>query len=198
MARSNLFSDLEIAAFRAGITPRTKESIAWFKQKAGQLGKITGGTIFRDEQVKMQASLRNPLGNMYMFYYNEKHREKLPYFDAFPLVVITSLAEGGFYGLNLHYLPPRVRAIFLDKLNDTASNQKFNSTTRFKITYKLLMATRNYKYFKPCFKHYLSANVTSDIMKVNAAEWNIAIFLQTANFKKASVGTVWADSARKY
>ena len=33
-------------------------------------------------------------------------------------------------------------------------------------------------------------------MKVNAAEWNIAIFLQTASFKKASVGTVWADSKR--
>ena len=89
---ANLFSDLEIAAFRAGITPRTKESIAWFKQKASQLGKVTGGTIFNQEQVKMQASLRNPLGNMYMFYYNAKHREKLPYFDAFPLVVITSLA----------------------------------------------------------------------------------------------------------
>ena len=35
-------------------------------------------------------------------------------------------------------------------------------------------------------------------MKVNAAEWNIAIFLQTSNFKKASVGTVWSDSAWKY
>jgi hypothetical protein len=60
------------------------------------------------------------------------------------------------------------------------------------------MATQNYKYFKPCFKHYLSANVTSNIMKVNAAEWNIAIFLQTAKFKKASVGKVWSDSKRAY
>ena len=104
MARNNLFSDLEIAAFRAGITPRTKESIAWFKRKATQLGTVTGGTIFNQEQVKLRGSLRNPLGNMYMFYYNAKYRNTLPYFDAFPLVVITSLAEGGFYGLNLHYL----------------------------------------------------------------------------------------------
>jgi hypothetical protein len=35
-------------------------------------------------------------------------------------------------------------------------------------------------------------------MKVNAAEWNIAIFLQTASFKKASVGKVWSDSKRAY
>jgi hypothetical protein len=35
-------------------------------------------------------------------------------------------------------------------------------------------------------------------MKVNAAEWNIAIFLQTASFKKASANKVWADSRTKY
>jgi len=35
-------------------------------------------------------------------------------------------------------------------------------------------------------------------MKVNAAEWNIAIFLQTASFKKASTGKVWADSRSQY
>jgi ABC-type lipoprotein export system ATPase subunit len=50
MARRNLFSDLEIQAFRAGITPRTKESIAWFRRKAGALGKITGETVFQSLQ----------------------------------------------------------------------------------------------------------------------------------------------------
>jgi hypothetical protein len=35
-------------------------------------------------------------------------------------------------------------------------------------------------------------------MKVNAAEWNIAIFLQTAAFKKAAVGKVWAQSRKQY
>ena len=31
--RFNIFQDLEIEAFRAGITPRTKQSIAWFRKK---------------------------------------------------------------------------------------------------------------------------------------------------------------------
>jgi hypothetical protein len=35
-------------------------------------------------------------------------------------------------------------------------------------------------------------------MKVNASEWNIAIFLQTASFKKAGEATIWADSKGKY
>jgi hypothetical protein len=35
-------------------------------------------------------------------------------------------------------------------------------------------------------------------MKVDAAEWNIAIFLETAKFKKKSTSYVWADSRREY
>ena len=141
MAQSNLFSDLEIAAFRAGITPRTKESIAWFKDKAGKLGKVTGGTIFNQEQIKLKDSLRNPVGNMYMFYYNAKHRATLPYFDAFPLVVITQMAEGGFYGLNLHYLPPNTRA---KALNALLGGDGLPS-----------------KYFKPTIHRYLTTQVRS-------------------------------------
>ena len=174
---ANLFSDLEIAAFRAGITPRTKESIAWFKQKAGQLGKVTGGTIFKQEQIKMQASLRNPLGNMYMFYYNAKHREKLPYFDAFPLVVITSLAEGGFYGMNLHYLPPTLRAKALNGLMGSEG----------------LPA----KYYKPTIHRYLTTQVRSKFALIDKPEWEIATFLPAAQWRGDTVGKIYKDSRSK-
>ena len=177
MASSNLFTDLEIQAFRAGITPRTKESIAWFRKKAAQLGTVTGGSIFRDEQVKMQASLRNPLGNMYMFYYNAKHREKLPYFDAFPLVVITQLAEGGFYGLNLHYLPPAMRAKALNGLLGSDG----------------LPA----KYYRPTIHRYLTSQVRSKFALIDKPEWEIATFLPAAQWRGAGVGKVYQDSRSK-
>ena len=91
-----------------------------------------------------------------------------------------------------------IKRAVLDHLNDVATNQKFDKTTRFRITYKLLKATKNYKYFKPCFKHYLTKHIGSNVMKVNASEWNIAIFLQTASFKKASTSKVWSDSRSQY
>ena len=177
MARSNLFSDLEIAAFRAGITPRTKESIAWFRQKAAQLGQVTGGTIFRDEQVKMKASLRNPVGNMYMFYYNAKYRNTLPYFDAFPLVVITQMAEGGFFGLNLHYLPPVMRAKALNGLLGSDG----------------LPA----KYYRPTIHRYLTSQVRSKFALIDKPEWEIATFLPAAQWRGAGVGKVYRDSRSK-
>jgi hypothetical protein len=193
---ASLFDKLESEAFRKGLVARSKEANNWFAKNVAKLGKIGSGKMLGDERLRKQAGA-SP-GDMVMYTYNPKGKDTLPYYDIFPLTIVVGPAKNGFYGINLHYLPPQVRAIFLDKLGDTINNKKFNATTRFKITYKLLMATKNYKYFKPCFKHYLSANVTSNIMKVNAAEWNIAIFLQTAKFKKASVGKVWSDSKRAY
>ena len=193
---ASLFDALEAEAFRKGLTARSKEANQWFASNVKKLGKLGPGKVLADDKLKKQAGA-SP-GDMVMYTYNPKHKATLPYYDTFPLAIIVGKAKDGFNAINLHYLPPKVRAIFLDKLYDTANNDKFNATTRFKITYKLLMATKSYKYFKPCFKHYLSSNVTSNIMKVNSAEWNIAIFLQTASFKKASTGTVWSDSRSKY
>ena len=192
---ASLFDQLEGEAFRKGLKARTQEAEKWFQKKAKQLGPLSK-SVLKDDRLTAVGGAKS--GDMVMYIYDPKLKKTLPYYDTFPLTIVVGGAKDGFYGINLHYLPPKVRAIFLDKLNDVASNQKFNATTRFKITYKLLMATKSYKYFKPCFKHYLTTNVTSNIMKVNAAEWNIAIFLQTASFKKASVGTVWSDSKRAY
>ena len=192
---ASLFDQLESEAFRKGIQARSKEANTWFAKKAKALGPIGAPKMLKDDRLeKTEASS----GDMVMYVYDPKLKKSLPYYDTFPLTIVVGPAKDGFYGINLHYLPPKVRAIFLDKLNDITNNQKFDKTTRFKVTYKLLQSTANYKYFKPCFKHYLTKNVTSNIMKVNAAEWNIAIFLKTASFKGASTGTVWADSKRGY
>jgi len=192
---ASLFDQLESEAFRKGIQARSKEANTWFAKKAKALGPIGAPQMLKDDRLE-KTEVNS--GDMVMYTYKPKYWKTLPYYDTFPLTIVVGPAKGGFYGINLHYLPPKVRAIFLDKLNDVASNQKFNATTRFKITYKLLMATKSYKYFKPCFKHYLTKHVNSSVMKVSAEEWNIAIFLQTAQFKKKAMGTVWADSRSQY
>ena len=193
---ASLFDKLESEAFRKGLQARSKEANDWFAKNVSKLGKIGSGKMLGDDRLRKQAGA-SP-GDMVMYTYNPKHKKTLPYYDAFPLTIVVGPAKDGFYGINLHYLPPKVRALFLDKLGDITNNKKFNSTTKFKITYNLLKATKNYKYFKPCFKHYLTKHVNSSVMKVSAEEWNIAIFLQTAQFKKKAMGTVWADSRSQY
>ena len=192
---ASLFDKLESEAFRKGIQARSKEAAIWFQKKARELGPLGKG-ILKDDRLKPKA--RPFIGDMVMYTYNPKTKAILPYYDTFPLVIVVGPAPGGFFGINLHYLPPKIRALFLDNLSAAVTNQKYNATTRFRITYNMLKATANYKYFRPCFKHYLGKHMTSKIMKVEASEWNIAIFLKTAAFKKRGERAVWADSRRQY
>jgi|TARA_A100001388_G_scaffold39552_1_gene25061 hypothetical protein len=189
---ANLFQKLELAAFRAGITPRTQESRKWFQQKAGQLRGTSRLELMRQDPLQLRN--RHGIGNMYMYFYDPKHKETLPYYDRFPLTIVVEPAKGGFKGINLHYLPNALRAKFLDGLMDITSNKKYDESTKFSLSYKMLKASTNLKYFKPCFKHYLTSNIRSRLALVPAPEWEIATFLPTADFEKAGKGTVYNDS----
>lgn len=191
---NNLFNTLELQAFRAGITPRTKESREWFLKKAQELKNINRNQLMKEEPVLLRN--QTAVGSMFMFFYDPKHKETLPYYDRFPLIIVIGPAEGGFLGLNLHYLPPVLRAKFLDALLDLTNNKKYDQTTKFKITYNMLQRAARFKYFKPCVKHYLSDHVRSRFAKVQAPEWEIAVFLPTADFAKANKSKVYADSRR--
>ena len=180
---SNIFQKLELAAFRNQITPRTKESREWFMNKAKTMRGINRENLMQEDP--LTRSSRRIIGSMQMFYYDPKHKETLPYYDRFPLSIIIKPAKGGFLGMNLHYLPPILRAQFLDALMDNVTS-KNSEDAKFKITTRLLAGTTELEYYKPCIKHYLTAHVTSKFAEVKAPEWEIATFLPTAIFEKAS------------
>lgn len=193
---SNLFAKLGYEAFRAGINPRTKEAQDWFRRKAQQMRRVNRTALMNSEEVKLVNRQQPLIGSMNMFFYDPKTKDTLPFYDRFPLAIIVGPAEKGFYGLNLHYLPPLLRAKFLDALLDITNNSKYDETTRFQLTYKTLMASSKMKFFKPCFKHYLTAHVKSRLARVPAPEWEIATFLPTASWEKSSAANVYKQSRK--
>ena len=191
---SNIFQKLELAAFRNQITPRTKESREWFMNKAKTMRGINRENLMQEDPLTRGS--RRIIGSMQMFYYDPKHKETLPYYDRFPLSIIIKPAKGGFLGMNLHYLPPILRAQFLDALMDNVTS-KNSEDAKFKITTRLLAGTSELEYYKPCIKHYLTAHVKSKFAEVKAPEWEIATFLPTAIFEKASKQKIYSDSRKK-
>ena len=187
---SNLFAKVEFEAFRAGITPRTKESREWFRKKVQNM-RVNRRDLMDSEPLEKKS--RSAVGNMYMFFYDAKYRKTLPYWDAFPLIIAVGPAEKGFYGMNLHYLPIALRAKFLDELMNITSNKKYDETTKFKVSYEFLKSSSKFKYFKPCFKHYLTKQVEGKLAYVPPPEWEIATFLPTAQFQ-GNKNQVYKDS----
>ena len=191
---AGLFQKLEFEAFRKGITPRSKESRAWFMNKAKNLN-VSRSKLMKEDPIELRS--RPAVGKMYMYFYDPKTKDTLPYYDRFPLIIMVGPAPKGFMGLNLHYLPLDVRAKFLDALLGTINNERYDESTRFRLSYDMLKRASRLRAFRPCLKRYLSSHVRSRLALVPAPEWEIATFLPTADFEKASSSEVYKDSRRK-
>jgi len=191
---NSLFHKLEIEAYRKGLRARSVEARRWFRGKTKELGGTNRRALLRDPALKSQG--RPEAGDMYMYFYDPKHRKTLPYYDAFPLTIMVEPTKDGFYGLNLHYLSPMLRAKFLDKLMDTANNQRFDDNTKLGVSYQILKSVSKYREFQPCFKRYLTKGIEGNVVKVEPPEWDIAIFLPTEQFRGKNKTHVWGASKR--
>ena len=168
----------------------------WFREKINQASASARmRTVTPNQLLKRQPDSNVILGNMFFYKYDPKWAKKLPYWDMYPLVFPFEKAPGGFYGLNLHYIPPRDRAILMDSLNKYATNDRYDRTTRLNLSYQLL---KRFGRAVPCVKRYLGDHVVSETVRIDADEWEIAIFLPVERFQKESARTVWKDSRRFY
>ena len=136
---------------------------------------------------------RPSAGRMSMFFYDPKFKQRLPYYDTFPLVLPLEPAPRGFIGLNFHYLPYGARFKLLQDIQKFASNAKFDKSTKIQADYSSLKGN---KYLKPTIKKYLYSQVRSNFLRVDVDEMALAAYLPVARFQGASLGTVFAR-ARK-
>ena len=190
---ASLFDTLQANAFRAGIQGRTKASQEWFKKNVTNLAVSRQGVL---KDTALDRTTQQISGSMYMYFYDPKFKETLPYYDRFPLTIIVDSAPGGFYGLNLHYLNYNTRAKFLDDLMSFGPAKSTENSRLTKLRYQLISGVRKYKEFKPCFKHYLGKHVVSQFARVPMTDWEIAIFLPVEQFKKKSKTSVWHESLK--
>jgi len=188
-----LFDKLEQEAFRAGIPARTKESMKWFQDNVSS-SSVSRKSLIKDGPTRA----KQVYGSMYHFQYDPKTKLQLSYYDRFPLAIPVQPAPGGFHGMNLHYIAPNLRAQFLDGLLDITNNDRYDRTTKFRLTYELMQGARKFRFYKPCFKHYLSKHIKSKLLLIEPADWEIAIFLPTESFRKVSKDTVWKESRKKF
>jgi hypothetical protein len=174
-----------------------QKSQAWFNQQVLLLAKkrITPNQVIRSQAVKTQNNIVP--GKLYMFFYDPKTKATLPYYDRFPLVFPFSFHEDGFTGLNLHYLPHKLRFTLIDRLLMFKNNDKFDETTRIRYSWATIDGMSKFAMAKPCVKRYLSNHLRSPLHTVSANDWSTAMMLPVERFVGASTAQVWADSRKK-
>lgn len=168
----------------------------WFRDQALQVQRVDTNNFINksDKDRKFRTVSNENIGEMFTFSYDAKLKDKLPYWDRFPLVFVIQSYGDGFLGINLHYLPPRFRSVLMDAMYRTVNNSKYDNTTKLMISYEILKGAAKYRYFKPCVKRYLFNRVASKFMKISANEWDMALMLPTERFQKKRKSFVWEES----
>lgn len=177
-----------------GATQNTAKSRQWVRNKASQMTGMTAKSIMTKNRGRLR-SVVEP-GKMYMFVYDPKYKETLPYYDRFPLIFPIDVSGGYILGLNLHYLGYMQRAQLMDALYTLTNDTTLNADTKLKISYEVLKGSAQFKLFKPCVKKYLLTHVRSKFLPIDANEWDMALMLPIEGFEKASKQTVFSDSAK--
>ena len=184
--------DIKSDLYKKGASAQMRNASDWFVRKIRSAAQgATGNDLLRDPT---RSAIDTVVGRMYFFAYDPKTKDKLPYYDTFPLIFIIDTYQDGFLGLNLHYLNIRDRAMLLNRLTEYRNNSRYDATTRLKLSYNTVSAVSRLDIAKPCIKKYLFNHVRSRFIEINADEWAIATFLPVENFVGASKSKVHRDS----
>lgn len=171
-----------------------KDSMAWYRNEAQNITNVNRNRLMTDKENVTSVVRTKDIGKMFMFFYDPKLKKTLPYYDKFPMIMLVNVDQDGFYGLNLHYLPPKLRAQLMDALYTLRNNNKYNDSTKLQISYEILTSASKFRYFAPCFKKYLYSHVQSNFLYVSPEHWDKALMLPTEKFAKASTEKVHAES----
>jgi len=189
-----LINRIKDSLAKEGLSIRTNQAREWLRSKVQTLKPSRQALLADRQRLKNNAII----GRMYFYFYDPKTKDKLPYYDRFPLVLPIEQYNDGFLGLNLHYIHPKQRMILLDKLSEYANNNKFDKTTKLRLSYDLLSkASKTYE-VNACIKRYLFNHVESRFLEITADEWDIAALLPVSLFVGATANKVYAESRKKF
>jgi len=178
------------------LTNAVKRSRGWFEKQVAAMAQqnITPNKVLKGEPSHLRSAIVP--GNLYMYVYDPKTKDDLPYYDRFPLVFPFRKTQDGFYGLNMHYLPYHLRINLLDQLLVFKNNSRMDETTRIKYSWALIDGVSRFAPPKPCVKQYLSGHVRSQFRQIYSEDWATAMLLPVERFVGASKQQVWADSRK--
>ena len=99
-----MFDDILLKGIRSGKAPaRTDAAREWYRDQAKGVTRTNRNRTKGDKLIKelrqdqnRRQDSRFMMGNMYLFAYDPKHKDTLPYYDRFPIIFPINKAKGGF------------------------------------------------------------------------------------------------------
>ena len=195
---ASLLDTLTKAVSKGEIKSRAKRSAQWFQDKLKGLKGEARNRFSSTNPDKFYQQAPNRIapmglkrkaqfGDLFCYHYDPKYKKTLPYYDAFPLIMLIGSDKDTFLGCNFHYLNPRFRAILLDKLTAKIGEglPKWSKISKI-------------REIAPTVKRYRFDHIDKKVIQIEEDEKEIAIFLPLERFRKSSKSSVWSDSKGRF
>jgi hypothetical protein len=83
-------------------------------------------------------------------------------------------------------------------LSEFTNNDKYDKTTKLRLSYDLLKSASKIFEATPCIKKYLFNHIDSRFLEIESSEWDIAALLPMESFVGANSSKVYSDSRKKF
>lgn len=184
------------------------ESFRWYEEFAEQAFYEITESGMHDAKAKRQILTnsakdffdpRKRGGAMYTFAY-QPETDDLDYWDKFPLVIrmLDNLdSTESFLGINLHYLEPKMRRMFLVFMMRSIRGSLDNKDSRILGMNIEKLALGFAKYGRVCIRRYKYDNIRGKVLRIPPEHWIKMIYLPTYQFIGGKPRKVWRDSFKK-
>ena len=171
--------------FLSKVKAKGQQAMSWFrdvvrKTRAAAFPASTGRAELTGDR-NVGVTNRPTIGGMYLFQYDAKWKDILPYWDVWPLIFPFDYAKNGFYGINLHYLAPNARVdLMLRLIKAQGASGNLSDNYKLKLNYNIIT---KFEPAKRCVKRYLTSHTKGGFFKIGSNDWPYAVGLPIQSWK---------------
>jgi len=193
-----LLQSIEKSFFRAnGInaSKHSEKAMDWFRREVGRnFNNVRMARMMRDRTMFKQ---KLEMGQMFLVNYDAKHKDTLPIWDKWPLIIPFNSykAKNGaniILGLNFHYLPPKLRLVAFRALLKFRNEKRYRKSTRLQFDWQVVSALSEHELFKKAVHAYDANHFKSMFVKIPAQSWTSVLFLPLARWEGGSNQKAWS------
>ena len=179
-------ADKIVTDFLNTVKSKSRKAMDWFRSIVGKTRSAAFPAATGRKEIMGGRNIgitRDPeIGKMYLFQYEAKFKEILPYWDKWPLIFPFDHARGGFYGINLHYLPVGARIDLMTALMKAQgeSNRPLDKDYNLTLSYNII---KGFKPAKKCIKRYLRTHLQTSLYGITGEDWSYAAALPLQKFE---------------
>lgn len=172
----------------------SEEAVDWFRVRVSKDLRVQARHIIQEQSDyrKLTKADRTMIGKLYLYEYEaeEAGDADTGFYDRYPMVFFFNVVKNNagntlLYGINMHYLTPKQRAVLYMGLMKLKTSKKWSPNTKLRLQWNLIKSVANHKLAEKAVHAYRLDRMQSKLVEIPSNDWIIAVFLRLEKWLQA-------------